>query len=153
MKNIGTTVISILLSMLVITLSTGISWVHCCHSGAVEWAQLSPSELPCAQDFSTGQSCCKDSQGCCHAQDKAAAGTTVKQHGCMETHTLQLDPSQLQSQPHFDFSQIPVFIIPTYAPSMAEVHDRVAEVSNNEIPAGYKSPPRGYLHLLRILRL
>lgn len=113
------------LSLLIIVMSAGLSMEVCLHSGRTELAQIA------------------EAQGCHHHNGMK---------GCMVVKTMKLAPSTIAPTHVFDFTQpyaavtpmagllsfIPSFI-PTHAPSAYTVL--------------WNAPPRGYLHQLRVLRL
>lgn len=134
MRKICSIMTSVLLSMLIVTLSAGLSFVHCCHAGYTELAQAAEIEHGYVTHQHEPQDCCEDADRDC---------TTVT--------TLKLAQSDIAHQQVFDFQQLPVIIPDFFRLSTADVSAIVADVTTCDIPTGYKSPPRGYLHIIRIL--
>lgn len=123
MKRICNISAAFLLSFMIIWMSVGVVMQHCLHTGAVRAVQLSPTK----------------------SQEKCAMPTAGK---CMQLQVHKLSPA--------DASQAASVTFDVWAVPVAFFHLGVCRLLS--IPANPKpqrhswhSPPRAYLHLLRVL--
>ncbi len=115
----------LMLSLLIVAMSAGLSVEVCMHSGRAEVAQVAEAQ----------------GNHDCHGMKD-----------CMVVKTIKLAPSTVAESHLFDFSQNWVSIMPAtgllfLAHTFISIHAPSAY-----IPA-WCSPPREYLHHLRVLRL
>lgn len=113
------------LSLLVIAMSAGLSVEVCMHSGRAEVAQI--AEAQGGHD--------------CHGMK-----------GCMVVKTIKLAPSTLAQHLLFDFSQNWVAVTPV-TPLLSLAHTFIPAHAPTTHVAYWRTPPRAYLHQIRVLRL
>lgn len=114
-----------MLSLLIIVMSAGLSMEVCLHTGRAELAQIA------------------ESRGCHHHDGMRR---------CMVVKSMKLAPSTLAHSHVFDFTQQwaaaePMFGLFAPAPSFIFTH------SSETSAVQWNAPPRTYLHLMRVLRL
>ena len=115
----------LVLSLLIVAMSAGLSVEVCMHSGRAEVVQIAEAQ----------------GNHNCHGMK-----------GCMVVKTIKLAPSSLAESHLFDFSQNWVAIMPaTGLLSLAHTFISI-HAPSAYIPA-WCSPPREYLYHLRVLRL
>lgn len=145
MKRIGTIATTLLLSVMIITLSVGVSFVYCCHYGKTETALA-------ASDMHPEKEACG---GCC---DASSTETNTSRHACapsapcMSVKVAKLAPFNVAHQPVFDF-QCTVQALPfNLFMDGAWLPATVEEKSDALIrPKPFVSPPHQYLRTLTTL--
>lgn len=118
---------SLVLSLLIVAMSAGLSVEVCMHSGRAEVAQI--AEVQGNHD--------------CHG---------MKGMGCMVVKTIKLAPSTLAESHLFDFSQCWVAIMPTTG-LLSLAHTFISIHAPSAYVPIWCSPPREYLYHLCVLRL
>lgn len=116
---------ALVLSLLIVVMSAGLSVEVCLHSGRAAVVQVAEAQ----------------GNHSCHGMK-----------GCMVVKTIKLAPSTLAQSHLFDFTQSWVAVAPSMgllslAHTFIPVHAPSARV------ALWYSPPRAYLHQIRVLRL
>ena len=159
MRKLGSIIQSLVLSALIVALGVGVAFVNCCHAGTTELAYV--TELgeggqgsSCADGTSCQRQCCGDS----HTGKDASC---IMKHGskssampdCMSVKVLKLAPFSQVEHFSFHFQDIP-HLLPLIAWNVtARSLTVMGETTSSQMCTGQVSPPRAYLHLLRILRL
>ena len=114
-----------MLSLLIIVMSAGLSMEVCLHTGRTELAQIA------------------EAQGCEHHDGMK---------GCMMVKTVKLAPSTLAHSHVFDFTQQwvtlePLSSLEALIPPFTLAYAHLAYAPQ------WHAPPRDYLHKIRVLRL
>lgn len=115
----------LMLSLLIVAMSAGLSVEVCMHSGRAEVAQVAEAQ----------------GNHDCHGMK-----------GCMVVKTIKLAPSTLAESHLFDFSQNWVAIMPVAA-LLSLAHTFIPTHAPTARVAIWSAPPRTYLHQIRVLRL
>lgn len=116
---------ALVLSLLIVAMSAGLSVEVCMHSGRAEVAQIAEAQ----------------GNHDCHGMK-----------GCMVVKTIKLAPSSLAESHLFDFSQNWMAILPTTG-LLSLAHTFISKHAPSAYIPTWCSPPREYLHHLRVLRL
>ena len=135
---------SLLLSVMIVSLSAGVALVNCCHSGEASVAQLSVGHGGSGDDM-----CCTGGQ--CDEEKECACPRTMN---CMSVTVLKLAPSNLAQHVSYSFSAV-AHAVPFLCGVLPQpvVLSAVRSAAFAAAAAGFHSPPRCYLHFLRVLRL
>ena len=148
MKRTANIFSSIFLSILIVWIGGGIALLHCAHTGM--------TELMAFNQESSGECCMEDpaceNKPCCESHE-GQSFSCKPMPGCIDVEVLKLSPTTRSSVSSFDFTQVPVLVplcnfVDNVEPMAAAV-GRVAWIARNV----WHEPPRGYLALLRVLRL
>lgn len=116
---------ALVFSLLIVAMSAGLSVEVCMHSGRAEVAQIAEAQ----------------GNHDCHGMK-----------GCMVVKTIKLAPSSLAESHLFDFSQHGVTVVPTTG-LLSLAHSFILIHAPSAYIPTWCSPPREYLHHLRVLRL
>ena len=116
---------SLVFSLLIVVMSAGLSVEVCMHSGRAEVVQIAEAQ----------------GNHNCHGMK-----------GCMVVKTIKLAPSSLAESHLFDFSQNWVAILPITG-LLSLAHTFISIHAPSAYTLTWCSPPREYLHHLRVLRL
>lgn len=116
---------ALVLSLLIVVMSAGLSVVVCMHSGHAEVAQVAEAQ----------------GNHSCHGMK-----------GCMVVKTIKLAPSMLAQSHLFDFAQNWVAAAPSL-PLLSLAHSFIPVHAPTARVAVWYAPPRAYLHQIRVLRL
>ena len=149
MKRITTIVQSLVLSMLIIALGGGVALVTCCRSNTTQLALLSGMEGSDNQMSSDG--CCgemaKGDMPC--KMDKACKAMPMK--SCMTVKVMKLAPSTVASHLYYHFQNISILIANIEWDTVSVFRPMVVRSLCRDYQRRFISPPRAYLHLLRVL--
>lgn len=143
MKRIAAISISVVLSVVIIALGAGISFVRCCHSRTMELAQFSHE----VAHHGSGS----DGECCGHHGRRYEGGPVIGAPDCMETVVVKLEPGVTDTQQH------PVFHTPCFAlqlpAGIAGLCPAPAWLSPclNHAADAPHSPPRSYLRMIKVL--
>lgn len=159
MKRLSSIIQSFVLSALVVALGVGVAFVNCCHAKTAEIAYA--VEL---SENAQGYSCCDDApcqRHCCDDVQTSKHGSCTTEHGCnsqttsscMSVKVLKLAPFSQAEHFSFHFQDIPHLLPQTAWNAITLPLPVMEEVVCRYLCAGQASPPRVYLHLLRVLRL
>lgn len=140
-----------LMAALVVWLGSGISILQCLHTGALSMAMLAdvPGDETCqAQTMGMAETpdCCKkDSQKPTTTKPQASNG------GCMRVLTLKLSPTPPASTLAMDLQPLPsvVCLLPIQLAELPKIC--VKQYFTGRSHYAWHSPPRDYLHLIRVL--
>lgn len=116
---------ALVLSLLIVAMSAGLSVEVCLHSGRAAVVQVAEVQ---------------GSHGC-HGMK-----------GCMVVKTIKLAPSTLAQSHLFDFTQSWVAVAPSMG-LLSLAHSFIPTHAPTGRVALWYSPPRAYLHQIRVLRL
>ena len=154
MKRFSIIFYSILLSLLVVLMSSGVTLVQCNHTGNMSVAQLSASfdydadeEDCCGMEPECHDDCCgKDTENhCCHSHDE-----NVDELPCMSYTLVKAQPTNF-SNAFMPGVQPLCFTVPDFlgAPVVRLMHVVVKAL----FPEcnGRHGPPRSYLRLITVL--
>ena len=125
MKNVYRILLVVLLSAQIVYAGTGINIVRCAHSGAVSMVH--------------GLGGYADHTGC----DRQSSG-------CMSVEHVQLSPTQVVQSTSYDFHPV-LFVLASLPCQTAVWHQPSVQLRPVVIHKVWKSPPRDYLNLIRIL--
>lgn len=143
MKRIGILFSGILLSLLVILMSGGVTLVQCNHTGSMSVAQLSPSF---EGDADNGDCCGMEPEcRCCHSH-----GETVGELPCMNYTLVKAQPTSFSHGFTLDFHPA-CFVVPDFVgQQLLRVPQVIVKVLMPE-GNGRHGPPRSYLRLITVL--
>lgn len=142
MKRIATISLSLMLSVALVALGTGIAFVQCCHTRTMELAQFADMEHHTEKD---GEKCCG------HHDNGHDNGTEISKPDCMETVIISPAQTFIPTKQHITLNTV-YFLLPSSggmteagAPNTAtNTHPRHTADTPH-------SPPRDYLRLIRIM--
>lgn len=126
MKKLGHIILSLLLSITILFIGSGVTIMHCAHTGTHQMKTvLSYAEM--------------DSMGCGMNTD------------CMSIEHVELSPSNMAQTVSYDFHVVQPLL--AVLPSLVAVWRLTAEDKGEVqfVPEVWKSPPRTYLSFLRML--
>lgn len=142
MKRIATISLSVMLSVALIALGTGIAFVRCCHTQTMELAQLADIAHHAEAD---GGECCE------HHDSGHDSGTEIGEPDCMKTVVISRAQTFLPAKQPVTLHTF-YFLLPSFGDitGLKPLFTAVRPTPRHTADTPH-SPPRDYLRLLRIL--
>ena len=143
MKRIGIIFYSILLSLLIVVMSGGVTLVQCNHTGSMSVAQLSPHMGYAAEK----DDCCgmKPECHCCHSHAE-----TVGELPCMNYTLVKAQPTSFSQGFTLDFQPVCLVMPDFVGKQLLRVSQVIVKAMMPE-GNGRHGPPRSYLRLITVL--
>lgn len=142
MKRLGTILISLTLAMMVIALGGGVTFVRCCHINKAETAQA--GVLPQTEQTGAGQchrgECTGKAAHCCPPASR-----------CMNVEVIKLAPYNIAQHISVCFGDFPVTPLFAFETCHHRLLPSATCLIRHTACDGFRSPPRGYLRLIRVL--
>lgn len=152
MKRITSIVESLVLTMLIIALGGGVALTTCSRNNTTELTLLSGRDGGCSEAMEADAGCCGMEQagGNCGA---AKACKAMPAKSCMSVKVLTLSPMAPGSHFVFHFINIPNLLANIEWRPLMVMIPRVGLQPMWWERTAFVSPPRVYLHLLRVLTI
>lgn len=143
MKRIGIIFYSILLSLLIVLMSGGVTLVQCNHTGNMSVAQLSPR-----LDYGAEKDDCCGMEPECHCCHSHVA--TVGELPCMDYTLVKAQPTSFSHGFTLDLHPL-CFTVPDFIGAPVVRASRVMVKTLLSGGNGRHGPPRSYLRLITVL--
>lgn len=127
MEKTSRIITSLLLSLIIVCVGSGISILHCKHTGCVQIAQAM------SHDHSE------------HCDD------TFSKHDCMDVEVVKLSPTSIQKGSVFNFRPMPIMTAWIADLSLSLCRNDFLSTETRAFVYEWHSPPRQYLNLIQTL--